>query len=81
MIFTYHRAGRIPLLPALAAAGAIVIVGGIAATILAIVGILGCGAWLLRAIGLGATERGLATQSDDIIEGIVVNRSAGMLEP
>jgi hypothetical protein len=81
MFFTYHRVGRIPVLPALAAAAAMVVVGGIAVTILAIVGIVGCGAWLLRAVGLVATERVLATQSDDVIEGIVVNRSASMLDP
>lgn len=81
MFFTYHRAGRLPVLPAIAAAGAIVIVGGIAVTIFAMVGIVRCGAWLLRAVGLVGTERVLATQSDDIIEGIVVSRSAGLLDP
>jgi hypothetical protein len=81
MFFTYQRVGRIPVLPALAAAGAIVIVGGIAATILTIVGVVGCGTRLLRALGLVATKRAPASQGDEIIEGVVVNRSsAGMLD-
>jgi hypothetical protein len=82
MFFTYHRVGRIPVLPAIAAAGPIVIVGGIAVSILAIVGIVGCGAWLLRALGLMGTERAPASQSDDIIDGVVVHRSsARILDP
>lgn len=81
MFVTYHRVGRIPVLPALAAAGAIVLVGGIAVALFAMVGIIGCGAWLLRAAGLVATEPVLATPSGDIIEGMVVNRPAGMLDP
>lgn len=81
MLITYHRVGRIRVLPALAAAGAMVMVGGIAVAILAIVGIVWCGAWLLRAVGLVPTKAGPAAQSDDIIEGTVVHRSAGMLEP
>jgi hypothetical protein len=76
MFFTYHRVGRIPVLPALAAAGAIVIVGGIAVTILAIVGVVGFGTRLLRTFGLVGTERALASQGDDVIEGVVVNRSS-----
>ena len=75
MFFTYHRVGRIPVLPALAAAGALVIVGGIAVTILAIVGVVGFGTMLLRTFGLVRTERALASEGDDVIEGVVVNRS------
>lgn len=75
MVFTYRRVGTIPVLPALAAAGALVMVGGIAATIVAIVGVVGYGTRLLRALGLVGTTRALRTHSDDIIEGVVVNRS------
>jgi hypothetical protein len=43
----------------LAAAGAVVIVGGIAAAMPAMVGVAACGARLLRALGrIGAAERG-----------------------
>ena len=81
MLFTYHRAGKIPVLPALAAAGAVVIVGGIAVTILAIVGVIGFGTRLLRTFGLVGTERALASEGGDVIEGVVVSRpSAGMLD-
>ena len=41
MVITYHRIGRIPVLPAVAAAGAAVIVGGLAVTIFTIVGLMG----------------------------------------
>jgi hypothetical protein len=79
MFFASHRAGRIPVLPALAAAGAIVVVSGIAVTILAIVGVVGLGSRLLRRSGLVGTERALAPESDRVIEGVVVSRSsAGM---
>lgn len=82
MFFTYHRVGRIPVLPALAAAGALVIVGGIAVTTLAIVGAVACGTRLLRAFGLAPAERRLAFQDRETIEGVVVNRSqAGTLDP
>ena len=75
MVFTYQRAGRIPVLPAIVAAGGIVIVGGVAATILAIVAVVACGTRLLRALGLLATQRAPASQGDDIIEGVVVNNT------
>ena len=81
MVFTYQRVGRIPVLSVLAAVGAIVIVGGIAATILTIVGVVGCSTRLLRALGLVGTERAPAPRGNDIIEGVVVNRSpAGILD-
>ena len=73
MFFIYHRVGRIPVLPALAAAGAIVIVSGIAVTILAIVGVVGFGTRLLRTFGLVGTGRAPASYGDDVIEGVVVN--------
>jgi hypothetical protein len=72
MFFIYHRAGRIPVLPALAAAGAIVIVSGIAVTILAIVGVVGFGTRLLRTFGLVGTGAP-ASNGDDVIEGVVMN--------
>jgi hypothetical protein len=53
----------------LAAAGAVVIVGGIAAAMPAMVGVAGCGARLLRALGrIGAAERGASVEDDGIIE-------------
>jgi len=74
MFVIYHRVGRIPVLPALAAAGAIVIVSGIAVTILAIVGVVGFGTRLLRTFGLVGTGRAPASYGgDDVIEGVVVN--------
>jgi hypothetical protein len=76
MFITYGRVGRSAVLPAVAAAGAIVVVGGIAVTILAIVGVVGFGTRLLRTFGLVGTERALASQGDDVIEGVVVNRSS-----
>ena len=76
MQFTYHRVGRIPVLPALAAAGAIVIVGGIAVTILAIVGVVWLGTRLLRTFGLVGTKPALPSKNDDVIEGVVVSRSS-----
>ena len=80
MFVTYRHVGKIPVLPALAAAGALVIVGGIAVTILAIVGVVACGAKLLRAFGLLLPEQRLPFQRVDTVEGIVVTRSsAGML--
>jgi hypothetical protein len=86
MFFTYHRVGKIPVLPALAAAGALVIVGGIAVTIavttLAIVGVVAGSVRLLRTLGLAPAERRLAFQDHETIEGVVVNRSqVGTLDP
>jgi hypothetical protein len=80
MFFTYHRVGRIPVLPALAAAGALVIVGGIAVTTLAIVGVVAFGTRLLRASGLLGAERPRAFQPDDTIEGTVVNRQDALIK-
>jgi hypothetical protein len=80
MFVTYHRVGRSALLPALAAAGVLVIIGGIAAmiavTTLAIVAIVAVGIKVLRAFGLGGPRRSLALRADDTIEGVVVNRSS-----
>ena len=81
MFITYSRVVRFRGLPALAAAGAIVIVGSIAATVLAIVGVVGFGTRLLRTFGLVETEPPLVSQVDDAIEGVTVNRSpAGVLD-
>jgi hypothetical protein len=53
----------------LAAAGAVVIVGGIAAAMLAMVSVAAYGARLLRAFGrIGAAERGASVEDDGIIE-------------
>lgn len=76
MIFTYHRVGRISVVGALAAAGAVVVVGGIAATVLAIVGVAAVGAGLLRAFGrIVAPRREAAIDDGRIIEGVVVESS------
>ena len=76
MFLTFHRVDRIPVLPALAAAGVLAVVGGIAVTTLAILGIVALGSKLLRAFGLVEAERRLGFQPDEPIEGIVVNRSS-----
>lgn len=77
---TASRPNSYPVLSALAAAGVLVIVGGIAVTTLVIVAIIACGTRLLRAFGLVGAERRLRFQPD-FIEGIVVNRSpAGRLD-
>ena len=76
MIFTYHRVGRISVIPALAAAGAVVVVGGIAATVLAIVAVAAAGAGLLRAVGrIVAPRREAAIEDAGVIEGVVVESS------
>jgi hypothetical protein len=80
MFVTYHRVGRSAVLPALAAAGVLVIVGGIAAMIavatLAIVAVVAVGIKVLRAFGLGGPKRSLTFRADDTIEGVVVKRSS-----
>lgn len=72
MIVTYHRVGRIRLLPALAAAGAVVIVAGLAAATLVVVGVTAGAARLL----LGFRRRGRAmpdtVEDGRVIEGVVV---------
>ena len=81
MFLTYRHVGKIPVLPALAAAGALVVVGAIAVTILAILGVVACGTRLLRAFGLALPSRRLPLQRGATVEGIVVTRSsAGMLD-
>jgi hypothetical protein len=81
MLFTYRRVGRIPVLPVLAAAGALVVLGGLAAliavTALAVAGVVAFGIRLLRAVGLLGvrSDRRPAVRGGDIIEGVVVNRS------
>ena|SRR5688500_14310151 len=85
MFITYRRVGRSALLPALGAAGVLVIVGGIAATIavvtVAIVGGLAGSATLLRAFGIGTTKRSFIFPAVDTVEGVVVNRSSAVSEP
>lgn len=74
MFFTYHRVGRIPLLPALAAGAVAVIVVGIATITLLVVGIAACGVGLLRAIRrIGPAERRVAVQDQTTIEGVVMD--------
>jgi hypothetical protein len=43
-------------------------------------GVVACGIKLLRAFGIGATKRPLNFQTDNTIEGIVVNRSSAVSE-
>ena len=85
MFIAYRRVGRSAVLPALAAAGVLVIVGGIAAmiavTALAVVGVVVLGVRLLHALGLGRTKRPVAFPADNTIEGIVVSRSPADSEP
>ena len=85
MFITYHRAGKMAVLPALAVAGVVVVLGGIAATIavtaLVVVGVTACGLSVLRAVGLGGRPRGPAVGPDEIIEGVVVSRSSVDDEP
>lgn len=81
MIVMYHRVGKIPVLPALAAAGALVIVGGIAVTVLSIVGVLAWSTKALRALGFVVAEPRLPLERNDTIEGVVVDQSsAGTLD-
>lgn len=85
MFISYHRVGKSAVLPALAAVGLLVMVGGIAAivavTTLAIAGVVAFGLTVLRAVGLGGTRRRLAFYDDKTLEGIVVNRSSSDSEP
>ena len=85
MLITYRRVGSGAVLPAVAAAGVFVIVGGIAATIavtaLSVVAVVAVGTRVLRAFGVGAATRRLAFDADQTIEGVVVNRSSVGSEP
>ena len=54
----------------------LIIVGGIAVTILAIVGVVWLGTRLLRTFGLVGTKPALPSKNDDVIEGVVVSRSS-----
>ena len=76
MSVTYHRVDRIHVPPALAAAGAAIIVGGIALTILAIVATIWWTTRALRALGFIVAVPRLAVGGDDTIEGVVVHRSS-----
>ena len=85
MFISYHRVGKSAVLPALVAAGLLVLVGGIAAivavTTLAIAGVVAIGITVLRAFGLGGSRRRMAFHDDKTIEGIVLNRSSSDSEP
>lgn len=74
MFLTYHRIGRVSALPALAALAAAVMVAGLAAVVLLIVGGAACGVWLLRAVGrIGRADRRMPAQDHDTVEGVVVD--------
>lgn len=74
MFFTYHRVGRVSLIPALAAGASAVIVVGVAAIALVGVGIAVCGVQLLRAFGrIGPAGGRARVQDRTSIEGIVVD--------
>jgi hypothetical protein len=85
MFITYHRVGRIALLPALAVAGVVVVIGGIAAVIavatLAVFGVVALSITVLRAFVFGGRKRRLAFEADKTIEGVVVTRSSSDGEP
>ena len=88
MFITYHRAGRIAVLPALALVAGLVVIGGIAAMIaaatLVVVGVAAFGISVLRALGLGGRKRRAtfeADSADRTIEGVVVARSSLDDEP
>jgi len=90
MFFRYHRAGRLSLLPALAAVAAGLILAGVAAITLVVVGVAVCGIWLVRAIGRsGRAGRRTPVQDHQTIEGVVVRStdvfdrplSPGRLQP
>lgn len=74
MFLTYHRVGRISLLPALATVAAAVMVAGVAGIAFLIIGVAGCGVWLLRAFGGPArTNQRVPAQDHETIEGVVVD--------
>ena len=85
MFITYHRVGKSAVLPALAAAGALVVIGGIAAMIavaaFAAAGAVACGIAVLRACGLGGRTRTPESDAGRTIEGTVVTRSSSDGEP
>jgi hypothetical protein len=74
MLVTYHRAGRLSLFPALAAVAAAVMLAGIAAVALVIVGGTACALWLVRSVGrIGRPDRRVLAHDHDTIEGVVVD--------
>jgi hypothetical protein len=85
MFVIYHRIGTSAVLPALAATGVLVVIGGIAAmtavTTLAIVAVAAVGIRVLRAFALDRAKRPLASQVDNTIEAVVVNRSSADSDP
>lgn len=82
MFFTYHRAGRIAVLPALATVATAVMVAGVAAIALVIIGVAGCGVWLLRVFGrLGRAERHVPSEHHETIEGVVVDSTDVFHQP
>jgi hypothetical protein len=86
MLITYRRVGTRAVLPALIAAGVLVVIGGLAAmiavAILAVVGVIAFGMTVLRALGLGgrrhrsAFRAGAGADADKTIEGVVVTQSS-----
>lgn len=82
MFITYHRVGRIHVLPALAAVAAAVMVAGVAATALVAVGVAAVGVRLFRAVArIGRAEHPVPSQDDEIIEGVVVDSTHVVLQP
>jgi hypothetical protein len=76
MLVTYRRVVSIPLLPALAAAGIVVIVCGLAGTMLAVVGIVKCSKALFGTFGSDVLEHDAPPRRDHTIEATVVNQSS-----
>lgn len=71
MFVRFHHVGRISGLSALAAA---VVVAGVAAVALVIVGGAACAVWLARAAGrIGGAGRRVPLHDHDTLEGVVVD--------
>ena len=74
MFITYRRVGRISALPALVTVAAAMMVAGVAAITLVIIGVAGCGVSLLRACGRsGRADRRVPAQDHQTIEGVIVD--------
>jgi len=74
MFVTYHRVGRLAVLPALAAVAAALLLAGVAAVVLVIVATAACAMWFLRALGrIGRSDRRVPARDPDTIDGVVLH--------
>jgi hypothetical protein len=78
MFITYHRVGKLSVPAALAAVAAAVVLGGLAAIAIAIIGVAVGAAWLLRAAGIGRAARRVPPQDHNTIEGVVVDSTEAL---